>query len=94
MDDVEWTIWYENGNVYRGCCKGGRPHGEGTCKYKNGDIYTGKWVDGLRNGIGTCIFGGSQEGSQYDGEWEGDQIALQGQGVLLMADGTRHEYSS
>ena len=72
------------------CCAA---QGYGMAKFSNGDMYTGHWKDGVRHGEGICVFGTREEGAQYTGQWECDQIAMNGNGTLTLADGTVHKYS-
>ena len=90
--DGDWSIGYGADSPYHsyaGRAANGVPHGEGVMKYRNGDVYTGNFVHSVRSGHGVAVFA---NGERFDGFWEGDHIALDGEGTLTLADGTVHHY--
>jgi len=46
---------YENGGVYKGQIKNGKPHGIGVLIFENGTKYIGEWKDGLPSGLGAKL---------------------------------------
>ena len=79
MSEIE-KIEFENGDVYEGEIKDGKPHGKGTMQFNNewGTIYVGDWVNGVRTGQGTSI---KKNGNRYVGEFLNDE--LHGKGFLI-----------
>ena len=67
------TIRLENGDVYKGDVKDGRPSGKGVMRYTNGDVYEGSFVDGVRSGQGVMIY---SDGTVYSGAWKDDPQPL------------------
>ena len=67
------TIRFENGDVYKGDVKDGRPSGKGVMRYANGDVYEGEFARGYRNGTGKMTYanGGCYEGEFFLGDPSG-----------------------
>ena len=82
------------GNSYRGGCRNGRPHGQGTSIWTNDSqhgtgSYAGAWQDGKFHGQGTLTSDSGVEGAfVYVGEFR-DSI-FQGQGNLSWANGKHY----
>ena len=72
----------DDGDVYEGSQRDGKPEGSGTMTYANGDVYEGAWQDGQREGQGKCTYA---DGSVYDGSWKADQP--DGRGTWKYANG-------
>ena len=50
-------MWHlDNGDVYKGECLDGIPHGKVRCEYATGEVQVqeGAWVNGGLNGHGKC----------------------------------------
>lgn len=75
-------IKFDNGNVYLGKVKNGKPNEQGTLTYARGDRYVGDFIDGLRDGHGIFT---QANGDRYIGEFKND--VRSGQGTLIWASG-------
>ena len=65
-------IIFDNGNIYEGVLKEGRPEGYGCYIYKNGNFYVGGFDVGRKNGPG--LFYDGQLGKYYDVYFNKDVI--------------------
>ena len=73
------TVYLEDGSVYEGEYKHGKPNGKGSMtSYDNKTIYDGDWVNGKREGIGKLII---SDEYNYTGPFEND--FFQGTGGVL-----------
>ncbi|MFB0993430.1 MAG: hypothetical protein QMC17_01145, partial [Paracoccaceae bacterium] len=50
------TKQYDDGSVYKGTFRYGKPHGVGSFQLTNGYNYTGDWVDGVISGMGEARY--------------------------------------
>lgn len=71
INDKKTTIFYANGNVYRGTVKNNLAHGKGTLYYSNGNTYYGDFKNGNADGEGILII---KSGSAYKGEFKDNQF--------------------
>ena len=71
------TYTFNDGAIYSGELKSGKPNGKGKTTFPTGDIYEGEYVKGKRQGSGTYIF---TAGEKYEGEWFQDQ--QHGHGIM------------
>jgi hypothetical protein len=67
MLNSKLKIKYDNGDIYEGNWKDGKPWGQGTMKYANRDIYIGNWENGKPWGEGTMNYANRDI---YIGNWE------------------------
>lgn len=82
------TKKYENGDMYKGKLKNGKPEGHGVMTYTNGDEYDGKWKAGKKEGHGIFTYA---DGDKYDGKWKDNK--KHGHGVSTSADGSKYDGS-
>ena len=89
-DGERCTVYYPNGERYRGEWSANKKEGKGTISYKNGNKYEGGFKMGQRHGQGTLWI--NEEGKfrvLYTGQWyEGRK---QGYGVCVSKNGDRYE---
>lgn len=64
------TYKFENGDVYEGAWREGKPHGKGKYEFANGDRYIGLFQEGKRHGNGVYTW---KSGGQYTGAWVSDK---------------------
>lgn len=64
------TYKFENGDVYDGQWREGKPHGQGKYEFANGDRYMGLFQEGKRNGTGKYTWA---KGGRYTGNWLNDK---------------------
>ena len=67
------TLYLDDGRVYLGEVRDGRPHGEGRMLWPSGAVHVDTWSDGMRHGAGTYrdAEGASYVGTFRDGERDG-----------------------
>ena len=88
VSDKILTVFMEDGSVYEGEYKNGKPNGKGSMtSYDNKTIYDGDWVNGKREGNGKLIV---SDEYNYTGPFENDQFAGSG-GVLCDNKGNIYE---
>jgi hypothetical protein len=58
---------YQDGTVYTGEFKDGKPQGWGRVDYPTGEVYEGDWINDIANGYGTYT---TLDGSDHVGIWE------------------------
>lgn len=91
-DGERCTVYYPNGERYRGEWSANKKEGKGTISYKNGNKYEGGFKKGQRHGQGTLWINEEEEGKfrvLYTGQWfEGRK---QGYGVCVSKSGDRYE---
>mmetsp|Transcript_9588 Transcript_9588/g.22075 ORF Transcript_9588/g.22075 Transcript_9588/m.22075 type:complete len:383 (+) Transcript_9588:263-1411(+) len=80
----------QDGSVYRGGLKDGKPHGFGSVTYSDDDPkqrvkFAGEFEDGIRKGSGCLVW---KDGAQYAGDWFGDKPS--GFGVENYPDGSSY----
>jgi hypothetical protein len=72
-----------NGAVYYGELKDGKPHGKGTMTWSGDKSYSGDWFDGKRSGYGKYIAiiydEGEKKQKKYNGYWKNDTYNGQGE---------------
>eukprot|EP01124_Arcella_intermedia_P011696 TRINITY_DN18120_c0_g1_i2.p1 TRINITY_DN18120_c0_g1~~TRINITY_DN18120_c0_g1_i2.p1 ORF type:complete len:324 (+),score=85.67 TRINITY_DN18120_c0_g1_i2:69-1040(+) len=79
------TYFYNDGSIFRGQWKGGKPNGKGEMTTSSGDKYVGEWKDGKKAGYGEMEY---SNGDKYIGEWLNDN--LNGTGTLILKNGTKY----
>ncbi len=65
----DFTVDYNNGEIYVGALVNGTRHGKGKLTYKKDDVrdyYEGDWDNGNRHGEGTLVW---KSGKKYTGQW-------------------------
>ena len=88
VSDKILTVFNEDGSVYEGEYKHGKPNGKGSMtSYDNKNIYDGDWVNGKREGIGKLII---CDEYNYTGPFENDNFSGSG-GVLCDNKGNIYE---
>ena len=88
VSDKILTVFYEDGSVYEGEFKHGKPNGKGSMtSYDNKTIYDGDWVNGKREGNGKLII---SDEYNYTGPFENDCFSGSG-GVLCDNIGNIYE---
>ena len=88
VSDKILTVFFEDGSVYEGEYKHGKPNGKGSMtSYDNKTIYDGDWVNGKREGIGKLII---TDEYNYTGPFENDYFSGSG-GVLCDNKGNIYE---
>ena len=88
VSDKILTVFCEDGSVYEGEYKHGKPNGKGSMtSYDNKTIYDGDWVNGKREGIGKLII---SDEYNYTGPFENDIFSGSG-GVLCDNKGNIYE---
>jgi len=88
VSDKILTVFMEDGSVYEGEYKKGKPNGKGSMtSYDNKTIYDGDWVNGKREGNGKLII---SDEYNYTGPFEKDQFSGSG-GVLCDNRGNIYE---
>ena len=88
VSDKIITVYLEDGSVYEGEYKHGKPNGKGSMtSYDNKTIYDGDWVNGKREGIGKLII---SDEYNYTGPFENDYFSGTG-GVLCDNKGNIYE---
>ena len=67
------TLYLDDGLVYLGEVRDGRPHGEGRMLWPSGAVHVDTWSEGMRHGAGTYrdAEGASYVGTFRDGERDG-----------------------
>jgi hypothetical protein len=86
------TLYYSNGDVYKGMFKDGRPHGHGILKQgrfmgTGASVYVGEWANGLKSGYG--VLDDIITGEKYMGMWYNDMKC--GSGCVVTVDGVYYE---
>ena len=76
----------ENGAIYYGELKDGKPNGKGKTTFKYGDTYEGEYVKGKFQGYGVFTF---RDGEKYEGNWYQDH--LHGHGIYYFANNDKYE---
>lgn len=61
---------YQDGGIYKGQSKHGKPDGKGTFIWPDKSKYTGSFQNGKKNGFGTYTF---KDGSIYSGNYSNDK---------------------
>ena len=56
MDEDSESIWYQNGDFYKGQVVNNKPNGFGEKIYHDEGWYEGSFKDGKRDGIGRMFF--------------------------------------
>ena len=88
IPDKILTIYMEDGSIYEGEYKNGKPNGKGSMtSYDNKTIYDGDWVNGKKEGTGTLII---SDEYNYTGPFEKDCFSGTG-GVLCDNKGNIYE---
>ena len=88
VSDKILTVFYEDGSVYEGEFKHGKPNGKGSMtSYDNKTIYDGDWVNGKREGNGKLII---SDEYNYTGPFENDCFSGSG-GILCDNIGNIYE---
>ena len=80
------TLYLDDGRVYLGEVRDGRPHGEGRMLWPSGAAHVGTWVDGARHGPGTYR---DTEGASYVGEFRDGE--REGHGRFTWPDGRSYD---
>jgi hypothetical protein len=80
----------QDGSVFQGSLKDGRPNGFGTVTYADTDPkqrvrFAGEFEEGIRRGMGCLVW---KDGAQYAGDWFGDKPS--GHGVENYPDGSSY----
>lgn len=80
----------QDGSVFRGEMKEGKPHGFGSVEYSESDPkqrvrFAGQFEEGLRKGMGCLVW---KDGAQYAGDWYSDKPS--GCGVENYPDGSSY----
>jgi hypothetical protein len=83
--DTVVVIKYDDGSVFSGKAKDGKPNGQGTMTYASGNLYEGGFIDGLKDGQGTFIW---KNGEIYVGEYKND--VRNGHGTYTWPNGGRY----
>ena len=65
----KFTLYSENGEIYKGMCIDGIPSGKGKMTYSNNCTWEGEWNYGKRNGSGHYFL---SDTVWYDGIWKDD----------------------
>ena len=79
ISDKILIVFNEDGSIYEGEYKNGKPNGHGSMtSYDNKTIYDGEWKDGKREGIGKLVI---TDKYNYSGPFEDDYFSGNG-GVL------------
>ena len=79
VTDKEIIVFNEDGSIYEGEYKNGKPNGHGTwTSYDNKTIYDGEWKDGKKEGLGKLVI---TDKFNYSGPFENDCFSGTG-GVL------------
>lgn len=80
------TKQYDDGSIYQGTFRDGKPHGIGSFRLTNGYEYVGDWVDGVITGMGEARYanGAVYTGMFLDGKPNGN-------GLISYADGSSYE---
>lgn len=82
-NDSDGTMWYDNGDIYKGDWVNGERHGHGIYTFSNGAVYDGDYVHDDRDGEGTlygytatlCLNGVQTECSgTYVGNFKNDNF--------------------
>ncbi|GEM_PF-2652056 len=60
---------YQDGGIYKGVSRNGKPNGEGTFIWSDKSSYTGAFVEGKKQGYGVYTF---KDGSIYSGQYKND----------------------
>ena len=88
VSDKILTVFMDDGSVYEGEYKNGKPNGKGSMtSYDNKTIYDGDWINGKREGNGKLII---SDEYNYTGPFENDQFSGSG-GVLCDNKGNIYE---
>ena len=88
IPDKILTVFMEDGSIYEGEYKHGKPNGKGSMtSYDNKTIYDGDWVNGKKEGTGTLII---SDEYNYTGPFEKDYFSGTG-GVLCDNRGNVYE---
>lgn len=86
--DKVLLVFNEDGSIYEGEYKNGKPNGQGSLtSYDNKTIYDGEWKDGKKEGIGQLIV---TDNYNYSGPFENDQFSGSN-GVLCDSKGNIYE---
>ena len=86
------SLYYSNGDVYKGSFKDGKPHGHGISKQgkfmgSGASVYVGEWANGSKNGYG--VLDDILSGEKYMGMWYNDMKC--GSGCVVTVDGVYYE---
>jgi len=78
-------INFDNGAVYRGSLKNGKPDGEGTMIDANGGVYKGEWKEGKRTGHGIAIAPNNfiYKGEMQDNRPHGNGLTIDTNNVIF-----------
>ncbi len=82
----EGVYRFQNGSLYSGQFRLGKPHGKGTLQSANGNKYEGTWHSNLQHGQGRLVFA---SGEEYAGEFVNSKF--QGFGIYRFIDGRQYE---
>ncbi len=80
------TLYFSNGNKYKGDWIANYRDGKGKLEYHNGDTYEGDFKSSKIHGFGTMVFA---KGDKYIGTWNND--LQHGKGKYFYSDGDRYE---
>ena len=87
--DRRSTYFFDDGSVYIGQKRFGKPFGTGYTEFVNGDKYEGEYVKGLREGIGIHKYA---DGNVYSGYWHDDKQNGEGELRYLCGDVYKGEW--
>ena len=88
LSDLNATIIYTNGDVFKGEVGEGVPCGEGVTDFANKDVYEGEYKNGSRWGSGVMTYANNDI---YEGMWVNDIIT--GHGSMTYCSGGTYEGS-
>ena len=80
------TLYFSNGNVYKGDWVWQYRQGRGKMIFRSGEVYTGEFHKSKMSGRGTMKF---PDGDKYTGQWAND--VQHGKGTYWYANGNRYE---
>eukprot|EP00898_Chlorokybus_atmophyticus_P009134 jgi/Chlat1/9221/Chrsp98S08478 len=79
------TKKFDNGDVYVGEWKEGKPHGKGKYDWADRSWYDGDWIEGQQYGRGSYAWA---SGAKYEGDWVDGY--MQGMGTYIAVDGASY----